>query len=194
MSSTRITDSPPSQITRNDLASSGLRQKSFSFVYNYTITSSVHKYNARFRSKRAKAGRDSSKAYWGRKRPLPDSPLQHRGYPKQQVCPDFILVDFVEHLMSSARIEMMRDVRETCATIATHEDPKALQLLAHRVVAAGKEVNGQCAPYRSKAAGIGQLRSGGQEGLHRGRLECSEAQRVAHESVCHVGIAAQPIE
>src|SRR5882724_5732186 len=104
-----------------------------------------------------------------------DSPLQHRGYPKQQVCPDFIRINLIQHLMPSARIEMMRDVRETCATIATHEDPKALQLLAHGVFTAGKEVNGQCAPYRSKAAGIGQLRSGGQEGLHRGRRECSKA-------------------
>src|SRR5260221_5444723 len=96
--------------------------------------------------------------------------------------------------MPPARIEMMQDVREPCATIATHEEPKALQLLAHGVFAAGKEVNGQCAPYRAKAAGIGQFRSGGQEGLHRGRLECSKTKRVAHESVRDVGIAAQPIK
>src|SRR6266436_5844269 len=138
MSSTRITDSPPSQITRNDLASSGLRQKSFSFIYNYTITSSVHKYNARFRSKRPKAGRDSSKAYWGRKRLLPNSPSKNRRNPKQKIYSDFDGIDFVEHLMPPARIEMMRDVREACATIAIHEDPKALQLPAHGVFAAGK--------------------------------------------------------
>ncbi|MDB6039013.1 MAG: hypothetical protein JWM99_2854 [Verrucomicrobiales bacterium] len=69
---------------------------------------------------------------------------------------------------------MVREVREACATIAAHEYPKALQSLAYGVVAAGKEVNWQRAPHPAKAAGIGQLRSGGQDGLHRCGLECSK--------------------
>src|SRR5258708_7133499 len=170
------------------MASSDLHHQSFSFGYNYTITSSVYKYHARFHSQRAKAGPDSSNAHSGRKGPLPNSPSKNGRNPKQKICPDFDGIDFVQHLMPPTRIEMMRDVREACATIATHEDPRALQLPAHGVFAAGKEVNGQCARYRAKVAGIGQFRSGGQEGLHRGRLECSKTQRVAQESVRDVGI------
>lgn len=67
-----------------------------------------------------------------------DSPLQHGGYPKQEICSDFIRINLIQHLMPPAGIEMMRDVRGACATIATHEDPKAPQLLAHGVFAAGK--------------------------------------------------------
>src|SRR5271170_4393886 len=91
----------------------------------------------------------------------PESPSKNGRNPKQKICSDFGRIDFVQHLMPLARVEMMRDIREACATIAAHEEPKALQLLANGVFAAGKEVNGQCAPNRAKPPGIGQFRSGG---------------------------------
>ncbi len=73
---------------------------------------------------------------------LEPEPTCRLSYPKQQVRPDFIRINLIQHLMPSAMIEMVRDVRNPCAPIATHERPKTLQLLAHGVFAAGKEVNG----------------------------------------------------
>ena len=94
------------------------------------------------------------------------SPVQQGGYPKQQVSPDFLRIKFIQHLVPTSRIEMMGEVRQPCPTIAIHQDSKALQALAHGIVAAGKEVDWQAATYPAKPAGISQLRSGGQEGLH----------------------------
>ena len=85
----------------------------------------------------------------------PESPSKNGRNPKQEICSDFGGIDFIQHFMPPARIEMMRDIRETFATIAIHEEPNPFQLLAHGVFAAGKEVNGQRAPYRAKAVGIG---------------------------------------
>jgi hypothetical protein len=64
-----------------------------------TITTSVYKYHARFEPQRAKAGLDNLKNGRGGNILHPESPLQHARHPKQQVSPDFIQINLIQHLV-----------------------------------------------------------------------------------------------
>jgi len=114
--------------------------------------------------------------------------------PEKQIRLDFTTVDLVEHFVSSPRVEMVADIVDTRLVVAIDKETNSFELLADRIFAARKHVDGQILTYLAKTGGVGQLgRSGEKRCIGRG-LEGSETQWVFHERVHHSGIAAQPVE
>jgi hypothetical protein len=95
---------------------------------------------------------------WGR---LPVR--KHCCYPVEQVSSDFVAVDLVEHFVSSARVEMVRDVSNACRAVTIYKGLHSAELLAHGVVAAREQVDRQTGTYPPKVGQVGQSRRGRQE-------------------------------
>ena len=114
--------------------------------------------------------------------------------PEKQIRLDFTTVDLVEHFVSSPRVEMVADIVDTRLVVAIDKETNSFELLAHRVFAARKQVDGQIAAYLAKSGGAGQLgRSGEKRFIGRG-LQGSETQWVVYERVDDRSITAQPVE
>ena len=90
-------------------------------------------------------------------------------------------VQFIEHFVPPSFVKIVGDIADSCATIAAHEDPKALQLLAHGIFAAGKEIHWQTRPYFGRRIRVGQPCRSGQKRFRRFGLKSWETKGVVHE-------------
>ena len=86
------------------------------------------------------------------------STLQCGNDPVQQMSADLAAVDLIEHFVPAARVEIVRNVGDARLAIPVHQDADALELLAHWIVTAGKQVDGKIAADPAKTNRIGHAR------------------------------------
>src|SRR5215469_9976333 len=120
--------------------------------------------------------------------------FQHGVDPAKQVGYDFVTVDFVQHFVTSTWVEVMGDVVDASVVIARYEDLYSFKLLAHRIFAARKQVNGQIWEYLAKVHRIGQPTRGSEKRSKGRGPKLRKAKWVVDECVDHCGVPAQPIE
>src|SRR5437899_10582073 len=84
----------------------------------------------------------------------------HRRDPREQACSHFVAIDLVQHLVSSAGVEIAGDIGETRSAIAFHKQADAFEVVADGIVAAREEINRQVLSYLSKGHGIDEATSG----------------------------------
>src|ERR1700754_1321184 len=111
-----------------------------------------------------------------------------------QVRPDFAAIDLIEHFVSPTGVKIMGDVVDARSAIAVHQQLDSFELLAHRIVAARKKVDGQVVAYVAKTDRIGQPARSRQKRRKGRGLKFSKAQRIVDEGIDNCAVAAQPIE
>src|SRR5262249_8727213 len=117
--------------------------------------------------------------------------LERRGDPGNEPLPDLVTVGLVEHFVASAGVETSGDVAEARLAVAVHKELDPREVLAHGILAARKEIDGQVAADSAEADWIGQSFRGGEKRRLRSALEQREAQWVRDEGIDDRRIAAQ---
>src|SRR6266446_3943916 len=81
--------------------------------------------------------------------------VQHRKDPRQEICPDFIAVDLIQHFVPSTGIELVRNVVESRFFVSENQGIDSFELLADGIFGSRQHVDRQVFSYLAEIYGIG---------------------------------------